>query len=175
WLRAVLAAAVLLACLWPINAAVSRFRQKDGPLSLDAHGLLVRRNKGDAAAIDWLLKNAPVNSVVLEASGDPYSEFARISSHTGIPTVMGWANHEGLWRSGSPEVEARKASVKLFYTTPNPAVAAEILRRYGVTYVVVGDMERRTYGTNPAIAGFSFLYPVFISEGTAVYAVARPQ
>lgn len=174
-LRAVLAAAALLACLWPINAAVSRFRQKDGPLSLDAHGALVRRNKGDAAAIDWLMKNAPVNSVVLEASGDPYSEFARISSHTGIPTVMGWANHEGLWRSNSPEVEERKASVKLFYTTPNPAVAAEILRRYGVTYVVDGDMERRTYGTNPAIAGFPFLYPVFISEGTAVYAVARPR
>ncbi len=175
WLRAALAAAVLLAGLWPINAAVSRFRQKDGPLSLDAHGPLVRRNKGDAAAIDWLLKNAPVKSVVLEASGDPYSEFARISSHTGIPTVMGWANHEGLWRSGSAEVEERKASVKLFYTTPNPGVAAEVLRRYGVTFVVVGDMERRTYGTNPAIAGFSFLYPVFISEGTAVYAVARPK
>ena len=90
---------VLLAALWPINVAVSRLRQKDAPFSLDAHGPLVRRNKGDAAVIDWLLANARVGSVVLEASGDPYSEFARISSHTGIPTVLGWANHEGLWRS----------------------------------------------------------------------------
>ena len=175
FLRAAVAVSVLLASLWPINVAVSRFRQKDGPLSLDAHGPLVRRNKGDAAAIDWLLKNATVGSVVLEASGDPYSEFARISSHTGIPTVMGWANHEGLWRSDSTEVEARKASVKLFYTTPNAGQAAEILQRYGVTHVVIGDMERRTYGSNAALADFPFLYPVFISEGTAVYAVARPK
>jgi uncharacterized membrane protein len=174
-LRAGLALPLVLACLWPINVAVSRFRQKDGPLSLDAHGPLVRRSKGDAAAIDWLLKNAAVGSVVLEASGDPYSEFARISSHTGIPTVMGWANHEGLWRSDSTEVEARKGSVKLFYTTPNAGVAAGILQRYGVTHVVIGDMERRTYGSNPALAEFPFLYPVFISEGTAVYAVARPK
>jgi len=36
-------------------------------------------------------------------------------------------------------------------------------------------MERRTYGSNPATAGFPFLYPVFISEGTAVYTVARPR
>jgi YYY domain-containing protein len=174
-LRAGLALPVVLACLWPINVSVSRFRQKDGPLSLDAHGPLVRRNKGDAAAIDWLLKKAPMGSVVMEASGDPYSEFARISSHTGIPTVMGWANHEGLWRSDSAEVEARKAQVKLFYTTPNAAVAAEILQRYGVTHVVIGDMERRTYGSNPALAEFPFLYPKIISEGTAVYEVARPR
>jgi len=175
FLRAALAVSVLLASLWPINVAVSRYRQKDGPLSLDPHGALVRRNKGDAAAIDWLLRNAREKSVVLEASGDPYSEFARISSHTGIPTVMGWANHEGLWRSNAPEVEDRKARVKLFYTTPNPGVAAEILQRYGVTHVIVGDMERRTYGANAALAEFPFLYPVFISEGTAVYAVARPK
>ena len=169
---------MILSCLWPINVAVSRFRQKDGPLSLDAHGPLVRRNKGDAAAIDWLLKNAPMGSVLLEASGDPYSEFARMSAHTGIPTVLGWANHEGLWRARvgaeDPEVAERLAAVKLFYTTPDARVAWQVVQKYGVTHVVLGDMERRTYG-NPATAGFSFLYPVFISEGTAVYAVARPK
>jgi len=173
--RAALAACALLAALWPINVAVSRFRQKDGPLSLDAHRALQSRGKGDAAVIDWLLKNAPIGSVVLEASGDPYSEFARIASHTGIPTVMGWANHEGLWRSNAPEVEERKARVKLFYTTPDPSVAWETLQKYGVTHVVLGDMERRTYGNNPATASFPFLNPVFASDGTALFTVARPK
>jgi len=177
--RAALAACALAAILWPVNVAVSRFRQKDGPLSLSAHRALERRGRGDAAVIDWLASNAPVGSVVLEASGDPYSEFARISSHTGIPTVLGWANHEGLWRaragSEEPEVAERLARIKLFYTTPDPRVAMETLQKYGVTHVVVGDMERRTYGSNPATASFPFLYPVFASEGTVIYSVARPK
>jgi YYY domain-containing protein len=177
--RAALAACAMLAVLWPVNVAVSRFRQKDGPLSLDAHGPLERRGKGDAAVIDWLKANAPVGSVVLEASGDPYSEFARIASHTGIPTVLGWANHEGLWRaragSEEPEVAERLARIKLFYTTPDPRVAWETIAKYGVNYVVLGDMERKTYGANPATSSFPFLYPVFVSNGTAIFSVARPK
>ena len=112
---------------------------------------------------------------VLEASGDPYSEFARVSSHTGIPTVLGWGNHEGLWRSNDPEVAERLAGVKLFYTTPDPRVALDAIQKYGVTHVVLGDMERRTYGSNPATANFPFLYPVFVSDGTAIFTVARPK
>lgn len=177
--RAALAACAVAAALWPVNVTVSRLRQRDGPFSLDAHRALERRGKGDAAVIDWLLSKARIGSVVLEASGDPYSEFARISSHTGIPTVLGWANHEGLWRarvgSEDPEVADRLARIKLFYTTPDPRVAWETIQKYGVTHVVVGDMERRTYGSNLAVGNFPFLYPEFASEGTVVYSVTRPK
>ena len=172
--RGVLTACVLLAALWPLNAAVSRLRQKEGPLSLDARGPLARRDAGDAAAIDWLLHNAHAGSVVLEASGDPYSEFARMSSHTGVPTVLGWANHELLWRSNDPEVTNRLARIKLFYTTPDPRVAWDTIRQYGVTHVVVGNMERRLYGGAAAVPTFPFLMPVFSSGGTTIYSVARP-
>jgi len=152
---------------------VSRFRQKEGPLSLDARGPLARRAAGDAAVIDWLLHNAHVGSVVLEASGDPYSEFARMSSHTGVPTVLGWANHEGLWRSNDPGVADRLARIKLFYTTPDPRVAWDTVERYGVTHVVVGDMERRLYGGAASVPNFPFLSPVFSSGGTTIFSVAR--
>ncbi len=174
-LRALFVTAALLAAMWPINVAVSRFRQKDGPLSLDPRAALARRNPGDAAAIEWLQKNAPIGSVVLEASGDPYSEYARFSSHTGVPTVLGWSNHEGLWRSNDPEVGDRLARIKLFYTTPNPRVAWDAMQKFGVTHVVVGDMERRLYGGAAAVAGFPFLAPVFTSGGTTIYSVARPR
>ena len=88
--------------------------------------------------------------------------------------MLGWANHEGLWRSNAPDVATRLAEIKLFYTTPNPLVAAEVLRRYGVTHVVVGDMERRLYGGAGGGAERStFLSPVFSSGGTTIYAVAR--
>ena len=172
--RALVAAAALLALLWPANVIVSRFRQKDGPFSFDARGPLARRDAGDAAAIDWLVGNAPEGSVVLEASGDPYSEFSRISSHTGIPTVLGWANHEGLWRSNDGEVNDRLSAIRSFYTTRNPLEAWEILRKYGVTHVVLGNMERRTYPNSPAIVQLPFLRPVHTGD-TVVFQVAPPQ
>jgi YYY domain-containing protein len=171
--RAVLAAAGLLTLLWPVNAAVSRLRQREGPFSLDARGPLRARDAGDAAAIEWLIANAPVGSVVLEASGDPYSEYARIASHTGIPTVLGWANHEGLWRSNDAELQERLAQIKIFYTTRDARLAYEVLRRYGVTHVAIGNLERRTYPNADAVARFPFLRPV-VEGDTEILAVARP-
>ena len=169
--RAVIAAAVLVSLLYPLNAAVSRVRQKDAPFSLDARGPLLRRNAGDAAAIDWLGSHAPVNSVVLEATGDPYSEFARISSHTGIPTVLGWANHEGLWRSNDKEVAERSARIRHFYSSGDPRMAWDTIQKYHVTHVIVGDIERRAYPNAAAVANFPFLSPVVVGS-TTVYAVA---
>ena len=113
--RGILAAAVVLAVLYPADAALSRMRIHEGPFTLDARAALLKRSAGDATAIDWLAGHAPLNAVVLEATGDPYSEFARISSHTGIPTVLGWGNHEGLWRGNDREISDRAALVKVFY------------------------------------------------------------
>ena len=107
---------------------------------------------------------------MLEATGDPYSEFARISSHTGIPTVLGWANHEGLWRSNDPEVAQRGAAVKTFYTASDPRTAANVLQRYHVTHVVLGDRERRAYTNAGNIASYPFLQQVLPGD-TAVYRV----
>ncbi len=173
-IRVALGAAAFAALLWPVNAAISRLRQKDGPFTLDAQVALARRSPADAAAIAWLTKNAPRGSTVLEASGDPYTEFARISSHTGIPTVLGWANHEGLWRANDPEVAERLTRVKAFYSTPDVRAAWDTLQKYGVTHVVVGDMERRAHPGADMVARMPFLTPVLTGE-TAVYAVARPE
>ena len=164
-----------LAILWPINVTVSRFRQMNGPFSLDATGPLAKRSAGDAAAIAWLLKNAPVGSVVLEASGDPYTEFARISSHTGIPTVMGWANHEGLWRNSDDEVQERKLRVQHFYTARDPRSAWDTIGKYKITHVVVGNMERGVYPNADAVGTFPFLQPVMTTPETTIYAVRRPE
>jgi YYY domain-containing protein len=172
--RAVLTAAMLLSLFYPLEAAVSRLRQHEGPVSLDLATALTRRNSGDAAAIQWVLQHAPAGSVVLEATGDPYSEFARVSSHTGVPTVLGWANHEGLWRNNDAEVVQRIAAVKTFYSTPDQRSAAAVLQKYGVTHVVLGDMERRSYPTSGNIASFPFLEPV-LTGNTTIYRVALPR
>jgi YYY domain-containing protein len=176
--RMTLTAAMVLCLFYPVEAAASRFRQREAPFSLDLRQALARRNSGDAAAIDWLLKHAAGGSVVMEATGDPYSEYARISSHTGLPTVLGWANHEGLWRSKEAgvvaEVAQRSAIVRSFYAASDPKAAERILQRYHVTYVVVGDMERRSYPTAANVASFPFLQPVLPGDTTVYRVTAAP-
>jgi YYY domain-containing protein len=173
--RGVIAAVVIVSVMYPLNAAISRVRQKDGPLSLDAMGPFAKRNPGDAEAVQWMLRAIPAGSVVLEATGDPYSDFARIATHTGIPTVMGWGNHEGLWRNNDREVAERIARVRSFYTYGDPRGAWDTIDKMRVTHVVVGDLERRTYPRCEDIVGnYPFLEPLHLGS-TTVYRVNRPK
>lgn len=172
--RMTLAAAILFSLLYPVEAAVSRLRQHEGPVSLDLRTALARRNSSDAAAIEWIRAHAPAGAVVMEATRDPYSEYSRISTHTGVPTVLGWANHEGLWRSNDAEVARRGADVKTFYTTSDPRTAAALLQKYHVTYVILGDLERRTYPAAGIVASLPSLEVAFPGECT-VYRVSGAQ
>jgi YYY domain-containing protein len=172
WARAALAGLAGLSLLYPFNASVSRIRQAT-TFSLDGFAAFARRRPSDAAAAAYLAANAPRNAVVLEATGDPYSDYARISAHTGIPTVLGWSNHEGLWRAGRPEaaeVAAREAAIKALYARGDTAAAAELLQRYRVTHVVIGELERQAGPGATRLAEAPFLKPV-VRGDTAVYEV----
>ena len=63
---------------------------------------------------------------MLESVGDDYSAFghARISTFTGLPTVMGWTGHELQW---GHDPGSRRADVDLLYKTPDAAVARPLL------------------------------------------------
>jgi YYY domain-containing protein len=166
----VLSAALVLALLYPADALLSRLRMHEGPFTLDARSALARRAPGDAEAIAWLDSHAPRGAVVLEATGDAYSEYARISSHTGIPTVLGWGHHEGLWRGNDREVADRTALIRAFYEVRDESAAALFLQRYRVTHVVLGDLERQRHQTADRIADYVFLTQE-LAGSTAVFSV----
>jgi len=97
---------------------------------------------GDADAIAWFFANVSGSPVVAEASIGPYRcNGSRISSATGLPTIIGWERHEQQQRYPDT-LPARVADVRTLYTSPDIAEKASILRRYNVAYVVVGDLER---------------------------------
>ena len=149
--RAALVIVTVAALLYPVECFVSRMRQRPGPFSLDGRSALARRNPDDYAAITWLEQNATPGSVVMEATGNPYSEFARIASHTGIPTVLGWANHEGLWRGNDREIGLRDQAVRYFYTQPDsagsradpPALPRDLRRRGRLRALGLSKCRRR--------------------------------
>jgi uncharacterized membrane protein len=102
-------------------------------------------NKDDYEAILWLKENIKEQSVILEAVGDSYTMFNRVSSMTGLPTVEGWIVHEWLWRGGYDKPSARQADVKLIYEGEDEGVAEYLLKKYQVEYVFLGELEKEKY------------------------------
>jgi uncharacterized membrane protein len=111
--------------------------------TLDDFTRIERNNPDEAAAILWL-KSAP-DGVVAEAVGGSYTGFARISEYTGLPAVLGWPGHESQWRGTDDPQGTRQDDIAQLYSTPNWDTARDILKKYNIQYVYVGDLERSTY------------------------------
>jgi uncharacterized membrane protein len=90
------------------------------------------------------LGTAP-DGVIAEAIGGSYSAYARISTYTGLQTVLGWPGHEGQWRGGYEEQGSRQDDIKLLYSTAKWETANGILQKYNIRYVYIGTLERTTY------------------------------
>jgi YYY domain-containing protein len=83
--------------------------------------------------------------VVSEAVGGSYSNYARISKFTGLPTVLGWPGHELQWRGGVEEIGSRESDIRELYSTENWISAKNILDKYNLRYIFIGEIERNTY------------------------------
>ncbi|MET0152239.1 MAG: DUF2298 domain-containing protein, partial [Candidatus Binatia bacterium] len=117
-------------------------------LSLDGTAYLEQDHPSDAGAIRWLATQVRGTPVVLEASGDAYSYFARVSSNTGLPTLLGWANHEGVWRGTDPRIGQRSRDIEAIYGDADFRRAGPLLARYKVHYVFIGELERQRFSTD---------------------------
>ena len=102
---------------------------------------------GEAEAVTWL-QGQPPGTVLIEAVGDAYSDAARMSAGSGVPAVIGWANHEQVWRGNAiiGETGRRASLVKAMYTSGNPEEVRLTARTLGATHIVVGAKERQLYG-----------------------------
>jgi YYY domain-containing protein len=161
-------AAVLASCAYPLGVTATRLHSRMLPATLDGNEYLQREHPDEFAAIQWIRQNVRGLPVILEASGNPYSYYARFSSNTGLPTVMGWANHEGLWRSHEEAVGKRQQEVTFMYNAAALADVQSLLDRYMVKYVVVGEVERKDYKT-AGLQKFEQLKAVFSQGGTTIY------
>lgn len=166
--RVVAAATALLVAMsacYPLGITLDR---SGSPWkTLDGNDYLRRHHPDDYAAVEWLRANVREPAVLLEATGNPYSYYARFSANTGLPTVLGWANHEGLWRGHDRAVHARRDDILQIYNAPTLAEIEPLLERYGVRYVLVGDLEHEQH--RDGIAKFAALPEVFRSGGTVIY------
>lgn len=167
----------------PTNLTLDGYAWMDGGWLTNTVGQKITFT-GDLAAIKWLNAHASDTDVIIEAAIGPYrGNGSRISSATGLPAVMGWDRHQ--YQQRYPEgITERVADVRWFYNSPDPAAKLDVLRRYRVRWIIVGDVERlwympgesMPYASPEGIAAIEemtggSLRLAFESAGTSVYEV----
>jgi uncharacterized membrane protein len=166
WIVAVSAVALVAAgMVYPLTAIATRMNElpPSGP-TLDGEAFL---SADERAAVRWLSdQNAASGRVVIaEGVGDEYSSAAAMSTYSGAATVLGWAGHELQWRGPLPELSNRQGDLALLYRDADVSTIGSILDRYAVRFVVVGDVERRSYGDDVPTR-FDGTLPVAFRAGT---------
>ena len=140
------------------------YLDREGPIDLEA----------DLEGVHWLRENVQGSPVVLEANTPLYRWGGRVSIHTGLPSVVGWRWHQQQQRWGyRDQVDWRIRDVDRIYSTADASEAVDLLTRYGVKYVYVGQVERLYY-PDQGIAKFEgalrpHLTPVFHTDDVTIY------
>ena len=106
----------------------------------------------DYLAIEWINENIPKDKVILEVASlnSSYTTYGRIAVFTGNPTVLGWSAHEWIWRY-APDytmpkiISDREAEIRAFYTETDLEKAKQFLKKYNVSYIMLGDKEYTTF------------------------------
>jgi YYY domain-containing protein len=140
--------AVALPLLYPFYAINTWYGKLDTAnyKGLDGARIYYEKNiPSDWKAAQWLKQNEQEQPVILEAFGDSYTDNCRISGLTGFPTVIGWGTHEWLWRNSNDVCEKRRTEVTEVYESADKTKTLEILEKYKVKYIILGQIEREKF------------------------------
>lgn len=158
-----------------IFRAIKDFYPKYDPVvaTLDGMKYIEREadKVGDYEAINWLNDNVEGQVVIAEAVGDAYTYYARITTNTGLITVMGWPTHEWQWRGEATTAFDRADQMRLFYTTTDSAEIAKTIAQYDIEYIIVGELERTKYPELNTKLIEQIAQVVYQNETTKIYKV----
>lgn len=135
---------VALILIYPYFAVSSYFGNLKTYVGLNGISYLKTLFPEDYNAILWIQKNISGQPVMVEAQGDSYTDYERISANTGLPTPLGWTVHEWLWRGNYSFPQSRLDDVKNIYEG-NVSQTKELIKKYNISYVYLGQLERTKY------------------------------
>jgi YYY domain-containing protein len=128
----------------------------------------------DLIAIDWIDKNIDGSHTVVESPGDAYTYSSRVSSLTGLSTVIGWRSHEQMWRGIWSGVGTRQDDANHIFNSECNEKTLELLEKYDVEYIYIGELEREKY-SKAGLQKFE-VHPesyelVYENSGVSIYSV----
>ena len=152
------------ALIFPVASTFYISGDFENQRELDGLAFERRSNPDEYASVRWLQENVKGAPVVLEGVGADYTWAARVSTRTGLPTVLGWPTHEFRLQNTWEPLNERRKDVETAYKTTSLAEARAILDKYDVQYVYVGDFERETY-KEEGLAKFVGLGKIVFRQG----------
>jgi YYY domain-containing protein len=194
----VLLVLVGMATLYPLLATKAKWDSRmssRAPYTLDGMAFMETTTYADRAydgqpriinlandynAIRWMQRNIDGTPVIAEAhSNNPYRSIGnRVSMYTGLPAIVGWDWHQRQQRAILPAafVRDRITDIERLYSTSDVVEALDILERYGVGYVYVGELENAYYAPEglakfERLADMGLLQEVYNSGTVRIYEV----
>ena len=134
-----------VSCYYAIAASVTKMSESNTRVTFDGLAFKESRSPDRLEAIKWIGSSLGPDSVLVESVGGGYSEYGRYSGFSGVRGVLGWTGHERQWRGGDAGWSEREGDVRRIYELSDPAEVRTLFDRYGVTHVVVSDLEREKY------------------------------
>ncbi|HFC12303.1 MAG TPA: hypothetical protein ENJ56_05615, partial [Anaerolineae bacterium] len=199
---ALLSILVFIAALYPFTATRAKWQirmSEAAPHTLDGMAFMQTASyddqnyngqsqrvslAGDYDAIRWIQRNIAGSPTFAEAYSDNFyrSISNRVAMYTGNPDIVGWNTHQSQQRAAAPDAQVRQRidAVHLLYNTTDTAQALDILQKYGVDYIYVGELERVYYSAE-GLAKFeqmvkaNLLQTVYRQNGVTIYAVVGQQ
>lgn len=164
---------VYLILTYPYIAIKAYYGDFQNYQGLNGIAYLQKLYPADYAAIDWLNDNTEGQPVVLESQGDSYTDYGRVSTNTGLPTVLGWTVHEWLWRGSYDIPSPRINEVKDLYETSDINKTKALIKKYKIQYVFVGNLEYQKYPNLNEVKFQELGEIVFQKDNTKIYKIKK--
>lgn len=162
---------IMLVMIYPYLAIPSYYGDLKTYKGLNGITYLQTLYPSDYEAILWINTSVKGQPVILEAQGDSYTDYGRISANTGLPTVLGWTVHEWLWRGDYSIPSPRINEVKDMYETQDLTVTKKLLDKYKVKYIFIGSLEYQKYPNLKEDKFKKLGKLVFINDKTKIYEI----
>jgi YYY domain-containing protein len=164
---------VTLGMVYPLVAGFDKAGSFAPQPTLDGLAWVRQHSPDEYVAVQWLNEHVTDTSVILEATGGSFTEYARVSSRTGLPTLLGWGSHELQWRGNYEEPGKREPDINAIYSSTDTQHVLTLLEKYDITYIYVGSLERGKYSP-AALAKFDRFMDVAFQQGNVTIYERRP-
>lgn len=136
-----------LSLVYPVRGTIVRIGHKHWyEPTLDGMAKWHHEFSGEREMIQWIRSNTHPTDVIWELHGPGLYKYARVSTFSGRPTILGWIHHEHVWRKkGYALGKERKKEIESLYEAPSKSNLKNFLSKYNVKWIVLGKIEKKKY------------------------------
>ena len=157
--------------IYPALALSQRLQQPVPRPWWDGIAALEKAHPGDIALIHWLQQRLQPGDVCLESAGVSYTWSSRVSALTTCTAVLGWRDHEVVWRGPEVDLGQRQADIDTLYRTNRQTEFMQLVQRYSIDWIIVGEVETGRYGSARPEFWATSLQLVQTRGGVSIYRV----